>query len=124
MQRLNLFAGLAKEEIEAMAGRLHDGVWQRRQLILAPESAGDRIYLVKTSAGRVYQISPGGRELTRAILRPGQLLGTAALAGISQQGAFAEALVRVSVDVWRKLVASTAGRESFSCPVLGGMPHR
>ncbi len=41
---------------------------------------------------RVYQISPGGRELTTAILRPGQLLGTAALAGISQQGAFAEAL--------------------------------
>ncbi len=40
LQRLNLFAGLAKEEIEAMAGRLHDRVWQRRQLILDPESAG------------------------------------------------------------------------------------
>jgi CRP-like cAMP-binding protein len=92
MQRLNLFAGLAKEEIEALAGRLHDRVWQRRQLILDPESAGDRIYLVKTGAVRVYQISPEGRELTTAILRPGQLLGTAALAGISQQGAFAEAL--------------------------------
>ena len=92
MQRLNLFAGLAKEEIEALAGRLHDQVWQRRQLILDPESAGDRIYLVKTGAVRVYQISPEGRELTTAILRPGQLLGTAALAGISQQAAFAEAL--------------------------------
>ena len=43
MQRLNLFAGLAKEEIEAMAGRLHDQVWQRRQLILDPESGGDRV---------------------------------------------------------------------------------
>src|SRR6266849_3735431 len=82
MQRLNLFAGLAKDEIEDMAGRLHDRVWQRRQLILDPESAGDR----------VYQISPEGRELTTAILRPGQLLGTAALAGVSQQAAFAEAL--------------------------------
>src|SRR5258708_23362327 len=91
MQRLNLFAGLAKEEIEAMAGRLHDRVWQRRQLILDPESAGDRIYLVKTGAVRVYQISPGGRELTTAILRPSQLLGTPALAGIRQQGAFAQA---------------------------------
>ncbi len=30
----------------------------------------------------------------QTILRPGQLLGTAALAGISQQGAFAEALER------------------------------
>src|SRR5713101_3772762 len=92
MQRLNLFAGLAKEEIEAVAGRLHDQVWQRRQLILDPESTGDRIYVVKTGAVRVYQISPEGRELTTAILRPGQLLGTAALAGISQQAAFAEAL--------------------------------
>jgi hypothetical protein len=29
MQRLNLFAGLARDEIEALAGRLHDRVWQR-----------------------------------------------------------------------------------------------
>jgi CRP-like cAMP-binding protein len=92
MQRLNLFAGLARDEIEALAGRLHDRVLERHQLILEPESRGDRIYLVKTGAVRVYQISPEGRELTTAILRPGQLLGTAALAGLSQQAAFAEAL--------------------------------
>jgi CRP/FNR family cyclic AMP-dependent transcriptional regulator len=92
MQRLNLFAGLSHDEIEAMAGRLHDQVWQRRQLIMEPESRGDRIYLVKTGAVRVYQISSEGRELTTAILRPGQLLGTAALAGVRQQAAFAEAL--------------------------------
>src|SRR5258708_27445531 len=92
MRRLTLFAGLAKEEMEDLAGRRQDQVWQGRQLILDRESAGDRIYLVKTGAVRVYQISPEGRELTTAILRQGQLLGTAALAGISQQAAFAEAL--------------------------------
>ena len=92
MQRLNLFGGLSKVEIEALAGQLHDRVQRKRQLILDPESGGDRIYLVKTGAVRVYQISQEGRELTTAILRPGQLLGTAALAGISQQGVCAEAL--------------------------------
>jgi CRP/FNR family transcriptional regulator, cyclic AMP receptor protein len=92
MQRLNLFAGLSRDEIESMAGRLHDQVWQRRQPILEPDSRGDRMYLVKTGAVRVYQISPEGRELTTAILRPGQLFGTAALAGVKQQAAFAEAL--------------------------------
>src|SRR5437870_3919800 len=92
MQRLNLFAGLTREEIESLAGRLHDRVLDRRQLILEPESRADRIYLVKTGAVRVYQISSEGRELTTAILRPGQLLGTAALAGVSQQGAVAESL--------------------------------
>ena len=92
MQRLNLFAGLAQEEIEALAGRLHDRVLKKRQIILDPESRGDRIYLIKTGAVRVYQVSSDGRELTTAILRPGQLLGTAALAGRSQSGAFAEAL--------------------------------
>jgi CRP-like cAMP-binding protein len=102
MQRLNLFAGLAKEEIEALAGRLHDQVWQRRQLILDPESAGDRIYLVKTGAVRVYQISAEGRELTTAILRPGQLLGTAALAGISQQGASPKRSSRRRVSAMRQ----------------------
>src|SRR5579859_3314566 len=92
MQRLNLFAGLAKEEIEALAGRLHDRVLQKRQVILDPDYGADRIYLVKTGAVRVYQVSPEGRELTTAILRPGQLLGTAALAGVSQQASVAEAL--------------------------------
>jgi CRP/FNR family transcriptional regulator, cyclic AMP receptor protein len=92
MQRLNLFAGLAKDEIESLAGRLHDRVLAKRQIILDPEVAGDRIYLVKTGAVRVYQISPEGRELTTAILRPGQLLGTAALAGVARPDAFAEAL--------------------------------
>src|SRR5258707_3781355 len=91
IQRLNLFAGLAKEEIEALAGRLHDPVMQRRQLILDPESAGDRIYLVKTGAVRGYQISPEGRELTTAILQPGQLLRPAALPLIRQQTPFVEA---------------------------------
>jgi CRP-like cAMP-binding protein len=78
MQRLNLFAGLTREEIESLAGRLHDRVLDRRQLILEPESRADRIYLVKTGAVRGYQISSEGRELTTASLRPGQLLGTAA----------------------------------------------
>jgi CRP/FNR family transcriptional regulator, cyclic AMP receptor protein len=92
MQRLNLFAGLSRDEVESLAGRLHDRVLHRRQLIMEPDIRGDRIYLVKTGAVRVYQISPEGRELTTAILRPGQLLGTAALAGMSQPSAFAEAL--------------------------------
>ena len=92
MQRLNLFASLAKDEIEALAGKLHDRVLKKREIILDAEAHGDRIYLVKTGAVRVYQISPEGRELTTAILRPGQLLGTAALAGVARPEAFAEAL--------------------------------
>ncbi len=69
MQRLNLFGGLSKVEIEALAGQLHDRVLRKRQLILDPESRGDRIYLVKTGAVRVYQISQEGRELTTAFDR-------------------------------------------------------
>lgn len=36
MQRLNLFAGLAKDEIESLAGRLHDRVLKKHQIILVP----------------------------------------------------------------------------------------
>jgi CRP/FNR family cyclic AMP-dependent transcriptional regulator len=92
MQRLNLFAGRARDEIEALAGRLHDRVLNKWQIILDSDARGDRIYLVKTGAVRVYQISREGRELTTAILRPGQLLGAAALAGVARPEAFAEAL--------------------------------
>src|SRR6266542_3606358 len=108
LRRLNLFAGMAPAEIEAVAGRLHERACRRREIILDPHAPGDRIYVVKSGAVRIYQLSPEGRELTTALLRPGQLFGTAALVGAGERAAFAEALedsyiCDASVDVFLRM---------------------
>jgi CRP-like cAMP-binding protein len=91
LRRLNLFAGMSPSEVESVAGHLRDRACRRRETILAPESPGDRIHLVKSGLVRIYSLSPEGKELTTAILRPGQLFGTSALVGVGERAAFAEA---------------------------------
>jgi CRP/FNR family transcriptional regulator, cyclic AMP receptor protein len=92
LRRLNLFAGMEPDEIEQISKRMRDRACQRREMILDPTSSGDRIFLVKRGAVRVYRLSSEGRELTTAILRPGQLFGTSALIGHVESGSFVEGL--------------------------------
>ncbi len=91
LRRLNLFAAMSPAEIEAVASRLRDRSYRRRETVLDPHTPADRVYLVKSGAVRIYQLSAEGREVTTAILRPGQLLGTSALVGVGERSAFAEA---------------------------------
>ena len=92
LRRLNLFAAMSPEEIDAIAGRLHKRVCLRKETVLDPSRDNDRIYLVKSGSVRVYRLSSDGREFTAAILRPGQMFGTSALVGSGADGAFAEAM--------------------------------
>lgn len=92
LRRLNLFAGMSPEEVETIADQLRERTCRRRETLLDPTAPGDRIFLIKRGAVRVYHLSPDGRELTSAILRPGQLLGTSSLVGVGEHDAFAEAM--------------------------------
>lgn len=92
LRRLNLFAGMAHEEIEEISRHLRDRACHRGQMILDEEGRNDRIYLIKSGTVRIYRLSPEGRELTTAILRPGQMFGTSALFGETESEAIAEAL--------------------------------
>lgn len=92
LRRLNLFAGMAPVEVEEISKRMRDRLYARREMILGPGAPGDRIFLVKSGSVRIYRLSPEGRELTTAILRPGQLFGTSSLLGEAESGAFVEAL--------------------------------
>src|SRR5262249_40086755 len=78
--------------IEEVSRRMNERLRRRGELILGPQSPGDRIYLVKSGTVRIYQLSPQGQEANTAILQPGQLFGTSALVGEGTQPAFAEAL--------------------------------
>ena len=70
LRRLNLFDGISQGDLEAISKNLRDRTCRRREAVLAPWDPNDQIYLVKSGAVRVYQLSADGRELTTAILRP------------------------------------------------------
>jgi CRP-like cAMP-binding protein len=76
LRRLNLFSDLTPQEIETVASRLGERACSRREIVLNPHSPGDRVYIVKSGSVRLYRLSPEGRQLTTAVLRPGQLFGT------------------------------------------------
>lgn len=90
LRRLNLFDSMSGDELEAISTKLRDRTCHRGETILAPYEPNDQIFLVKSGA-RIFQLSSDGREITIAILRPGQLFGTSALTGIGKTGTFAQA---------------------------------
>lgn len=92
LRRLNLFEGMAPGDVEAISRRLRERSCRRRETIVDPQGPGDRVYLVKNGSVRVYQLSREGKELTTAILRPGQLFGTSSLFGSGAPQSFVEAL--------------------------------
>lgn len=92
LRRLNLFAALEPREIEAISEQLRHRSYRRRESVLDPRAPDDYVYLVKAGSVRLYRLSAAGRELTTAILRPGQLFGTAALVGSGERAMLAEAL--------------------------------
>ncbi len=91
LRRLNLFAAMSPEEVEAIASRLHERSCRRKETVL-DATGQDRIYLIKSGSVRLYRLSPDGRELTTAILRPGQMFGTSALVGKGSDSTFAQAM--------------------------------
>lgn len=92
LRRLNLFEGMAPVEVEAISRRLRERPCHRRDTLLDPQAPGDRIYLVKSGSVRLYRLNREGRELTTAVLRPGQLFGTSSLFGTGDSQSFVEAL--------------------------------
>ena len=91
LRRLNLFDSMSGDELEAISAKLRDRTCHRGETILAPYEPNEQVFLVKSGAVRIFQMSSDGREITVAILRPGQLFGTSALTGIGKTGTFAQA---------------------------------
>jgi CRP-like cAMP-binding protein len=75
LQQLDLFTGLAPTAIDAVARVLRVRAFRRGETILGPRTPSGDLYLVLRGAVRISQLGPGGRELTVAVARPGQLFG-------------------------------------------------
>jgi CRP-like cAMP-binding protein len=71
----------------------------RGRVFYRPEDPGERLFLLRAGRVQLYRISPEGKKLVIATLRPGALFGEMALLGQQMHNAFAEAMEDCSIMV-------------------------
>lgn len=90
LRRLNLFDGMAHEEIEEISRELKMRSCAPRHSLIT--DGGDRVYLLKQGRVRLYHPTPDGQEVTTAVVTPGQLFGLGAFIGVDGTATHAEVL--------------------------------
>ena len=73
--------------------------FQRGELLIRAGEPAEALYLIRTGYTRVFRLRGSGREITTAILGPGQPLGISVLLRRPAYRNFAEALT--AVEAWR-----------------------
>ena len=93
----SLFESLSPEEIEMLDRRTPEVHLDRDQIWYTPGYLGRILFVVLRGRVRVYKAA-GGREITLAVVRAGEIFGEAVLAaGRRPMGAYAQAMVASEV---------------------------
>jgi len=92
LERNRIFRGLPLREIERFAHLFYEHDYGAKEIVFAQGDLGDAIYLMKTGHVRLYRVTEHGKEITLAILGPGDVFGELALFEEAQRETFAETL--------------------------------
>jgi CRP-like cAMP-binding protein len=92
LQHNRLFQGVPAKEVEKYAHLFHEQDFKPKQIVFAEGDLGDAVYLLKTGHVRLYRLTEDGKELTLAILGPGDVFGELALFKEARRQTFAESL--------------------------------
>lgn len=77
LKQIRLFADLPADTMEHLDRVAGMKAVKRRQPIYLPGDLGDAVYLLKSGRVKISRLSPDGKELTLAILEPGEIFGEA-----------------------------------------------
>jgi len=92
LEHNRLFHGVPRKEIEKYAHLFHEADYKSKEIVFAEGDLGDAIYLLKTGHVRLFRSTEEGKELTLAILGPGDVFGELALFKETFRQTFAEAV--------------------------------
>lgn len=116
IRNVELFQSLKDEDIEAISSQSTCVDFVRGQEICASGTGNRYAYIIRSGNVRLIMHSPSGKQLTVAILKPGDVIGGSDLFGTETQGESAEAispctLFKVPVDL---LFSFAKDRPEFS----------
>src|SRR3989338_6100846 len=75
LKQINLFKWMSKEDMEQMAQMVTEKTFRKKELVYLPGEPGKSVYLLKKGVVKISKITPDGRELTLAFLKPGEIFG-------------------------------------------------
>lgn len=91
LKRINLFKAMNADEMMDIAQRTTMKNYRKKEIIYLPGQPGQHIYLLKKGVVKISRMTPEGRELTLALLRPGEIFGELEALGEKGGGSQAEA---------------------------------
>jgi len=99
LKRIKIFRDLDDATLQAVAAKVVHNQFRRRETIFTAWDPSDRIYLLRSGRVKLYMLSDEGREITLAIMEPGDMFGETALVNPAARQVFAEALDDATVAV-------------------------
>ncbi|MBI2368797.1 MAG: Crp/Fnr family transcriptional regulator [Deltaproteobacteria bacterium] len=102
LKRINIFEDLPESVLNELARIAREETVPRHTAIYLPDEPSTDIYILKEGRVKLYRLSNDGRELTLAILRPGEIFGELALVDDGPRQSVAQALDDVYVYAIKK----------------------
>ncbi|MBI4398303.1 MAG: Crp/Fnr family transcriptional regulator [Candidatus Omnitrophica bacterium] len=91
LKKVNLFKGMSQEEMAALSKLVVEKTFRKKEIIFFPGQPGNHVYLLKKGVVKISRITPDGRELMLALLKPGEIFGELDAVSESSRDAQAEA---------------------------------
>lgn len=91
LRRTKLFANASAQALDDIAATAVRLVFRPRQVIVSEHEPGDRMYIVLEGNARVYVTATGGKQVTLAMLEPGDSFGELSLVDGQPRSASVEA---------------------------------
>lgn len=92
LKRFNLFEEFDPMEMETLVPITNMEKVMARHLVYLPDDPSDRVFFLKTGRVKISRLSEEGKEVTLAILEPGEVFGELALVDEGPRGTVAEVL--------------------------------
>ncbi|MBZ0276552.1 MAG: Crp/Fnr family transcriptional regulator [Anaerolineae bacterium] len=92
LEKVEIFQDLSHIEVESIGQQATMMNVQQGHIFYMPDDPGEVLFTLKKGRVQLYRISPDGRKLVIAILRPGAVFGQMVLVGQRMHQTFAQAL--------------------------------
>lgn len=92
LRLVDMFEPLTEEEIAELRWRHLDTRLNGGEIFYTPMDLCETLFILKEGRVKIYRVSPGGRELTLAVLESGTVFGEMTLTSQRLRGAYAESM--------------------------------
>lgn len=93
---------MSREEMMQLAQKVVEKSFKKKETIYLPGQPGSHVYLLKKGVVKISRVTSDGRELTLALLKPGEIFGELEAVGESSRDGQAEAHSDVLICVLNK----------------------